>query len=184
MANDSSVADADHEVPQSEDSPALDIEETGENVDGELDDEIPRPDRRIAMAARFQGPLPPPKVLADYDEVIPGLAREIVNQWEAETAHRHRTIDSLRKTDHEAMVAYYKSDRLGQILAAVIFAGIVGVAVLAIALNSQAIGVSAIITGGASVIWAMRRHSDAPQPPTDLSNGDALERPDGGSGSN
>ncbi|HEY5342271.1 MAG TPA: hypothetical protein VIJ66_01240 [Solirubrobacteraceae bacterium] len=40
----------------------------------------------------------------------PGLAREIVDQWKAETAHRHRTIDGLREIDHESMRSYYKGE--------------------------------------------------------------------------
>ena len=51
------------------------------------------PDRRVFAARSFSGPLPPPESLDEYDAVLPGLAREIVDQWKGETAHRHRTID-------------------------------------------------------------------------------------------
>ena len=72
-----------------------DIVEDGESVEGEVVDDIPARQRVIA-ATRFSGPLPPPESLREYDEVVPGLAREIVDQWKGETAHRHRTIDGLR----------------------------------------------------------------------------------------
>lgn len=62
----------------------------------------------------------------------------------------------------------------------VVFLAVVAVAVLAIALDHEAVGVAAIVTGGASAIWAMRRRSDGPgntTPPTDLGESDAIEEP-------
>jgi hypothetical protein len=55
---------------------------------------------------------------------------------------------------------------------------VVAVAVLAIVLHREAVGVAAIVTGGASAIWAMRRRSDGPgtaTPPTNLEEGDTIE---------
>ena len=45
---------------------------------------------------------------------MPGLAREIIDQWKGETAHRHNTIDGLRATDHEAMRLFHEGERRGQ----------------------------------------------------------------------
>jgi len=61
-------------------------------------------DGRLTIRSTFTGPLPAPGILAEYDRVLPGLAREIVDQWKAETCHRHETVTSLRTTDHEEMV--------------------------------------------------------------------------------
>lgn len=105
--------DRDDETGAAGDLDAVD----GEVVDGEVDDDGLRTDRRVSMAASsFSGPLPPPEVLRGYDEVQPGLGREIVEQWKAETAHRHSTIDALRRTDHAAMEAFYSGEKRGQIL--------------------------------------------------------------------
>lgn len=176
-ANDSSVA-ASSDGADAESGPTKAIDDTGEILDGEhADGAAAGGDRRVELSASFSGPLPPPAVLAGYDDVVPGLAREIVDQWKAETAHRHATIEGLRSTDRDAMLAYYKGERRGQYLATLIFLGIIGVAVVAVVLNSKAIGVAAIVAGGASAIWAMRRRSSGPSPPIDLEDGDAVEEP-------
>jgi len=179
-ANVSSVATS-HSDPgdaSAEAQPTRALDDTGEILDAEHADGMPgSEDRRVELSASFSGPLPPPAVLARYDDVVPGLAREIVDQWKAETAHRHATIDGLRKTDRDAMLAFYEGERRGQYLATVLFAGIIGVAIFAILRESQAIGISAIVAGGASAIWAMRRRSSGPSPPADLSDGDEIEKP-------
>ncbi len=154
---------------------AQELDRSEDVIDGEpVVDDTAR-DRRLAWSASFSGPLPPPASLAEYDQTVPGLAREIVDQWKAETEHRHRTIDGLREIDRDSMHAYYGSERRGQWLALVVFLAVIAVAVLAIVLHREAVGVAAIVTGGASAIWAMRRRSDSPgatAPPTDLSDGD------------
>jgi uncharacterized membrane protein len=163
-------------------SGAQELDRAGDVIDGEpVGDDPSRTDRRLAWSESFSGPLPPPAALAEYDRMVPGLAREIVDQWKAETGHRHRTIDGLREIDRESMRAYYGSERRGQWLALVVFLAVVAVAALAIVLNREAVGVAAVVTGGASAIWAMRRRSDTPgstAPPTDLGESDTIEAPD------
>lgn len=149
-----------------------------EVIDGEPVDEAPKdPNRRVEVTRRFRGPLPHPDLLEKYDQVVPGLAQDIVEQWKGETAHRHQTIDELRSTDKEAMQAFYKAELRGQIISAVIFIGVLVLAYVAIHEHEPAVGVAALITAGGSAVWAMRRRSDGPSgPPTDLSDGDELER--------
>jgi uncharacterized membrane protein len=135
-------------------------------------------DRRVQVTGAFSGPLPPPVVLQEYDEVIPGLAREIVDQWESETAHRRETVEYLRETDRMAMRAFYEGERRGQYLSVLVFAGVIAVAIVAIVLHSPAIGIAAVVSGGASVVWAMRRRSigdPGKAEPANLGDGDALE---------
>jgi len=155
-----------------------DLEDTGAVVDGEVvGEEGPIPNRRVQYTtARFSGPLPHPSVLREYDGVVPGLSREIVDQWKGETAHRHKTIDGLRKTDNEAMQSFYKAELRGQFISGVIFLGVLALAYFAIREHEPAVGVAALITAGGSAVWAMRRRSDGPTgPPTDLGSGDDLE---------
>ena len=42
------------------------------------------------VSQSFAGPLPPPDVLAKYDELHPGLAERIVGMAEREQGHRHQ----------------------------------------------------------------------------------------------
>jgi uncharacterized membrane protein len=42
-----------------------------------------------AISQKYSGPLPPPKMLHDYDLVTPGFAERIVSMAEKEQGHRH-----------------------------------------------------------------------------------------------
>jgi hypothetical protein len=112
---------------------------------------------------------------------VPGLAREIIDQWKGETAHRHKTIDGLRATDREAMRLFHDSEKRGQRYALAAIALVLAVVVISLLLDSPAVGIAGILVGGATLVWALRRRSDTPDdpqiPPTDLGDGDDLERP-------
>jgi hypothetical protein len=41
------------------------------------------------ISASYQGPLPPPEMPGQFDQVVPGLSREIVNMAAKEQSHRH-----------------------------------------------------------------------------------------------
>jgi uncharacterized membrane protein len=142
-----------------------------------VDGEHVAQDRRIELqAASFSGPLPPPSALDDYNRLIPGLAREIVEQWKVETAHRHETITSIRKTDHEAMLRYYEGERQGRLFGFLGLIGLVAVAALAIVLDREAIGIASLFAAGGAAIWAIRRDSESKlEPPTQLDDGDSIE---------
>lgn len=61
------------------------------------------------QAVRLEGPLPPAEMLADYEQVMPGLADRIVKMAELEQAHRHQL--ERNEFEHPYAVA-----RRGQIL--------------------------------------------------------------------
>ncbi|MGI8730112.1 MAG: DUF2335 domain-containing protein [Solirubrobacteraceae bacterium] len=153
-------------------------DDDAESVEGQIVEDDDARERRVTVSSSFSGPLPPPAVLRAYDETIPGLAREIVDQWKAETAHRRETITELRGTDREAMRSFYAGERRGQTFGLICILAVLVVAVLAIVLESTAIGVAGIVTGGGALVWAMRRRSDVAEiEPVDLADGDELERP-------
>ncbi len=146
--------------------------EGDEVVDGELE-----PDRRLSRPESFAGPLPPPNVLDEYDHVVPGLKNDIVDQWKAETAHRHQTIDGMRSTDVEAMRAYYEGEKRGQFLGFLVLLGVLVIAGLSIVLEQAAVGVAGIVMAGAAAVWQLRRNSlSETSPPPDVGNGDDIEK--------
>ena len=65
----------------------------------------------------FRGPIPPPEILAGYDNVQPGLADRIVRMAEEQSTHRQHMEKSLL----DAQVGDAKADRterrIGQFLA-------------------------------------------------------------------
>ena len=60
------------------------------------------------LTASFSGPLPPPEVLHQYDEIVSGLAARIVAQAERQTAHRisleSKVIDSDISRSRQGLV--------------------------------------------------------------------------------
>jgi len=60
-----------------------------------------------AISLQIQGPLPSPAVLADFDRVLPGLAREIVDRSELEMKHRHE----IEGRSLEAKIADRRAER-------------------------------------------------------------------------
>jgi uncharacterized membrane protein len=50
------------------------------------------------ISSHFQGPVPPPDILAGYDNIHEGLADRIIALAEKETAHRH-TMEEMTLND-------------------------------------------------------------------------------------
>lgn len=65
---------------------------------------------QITQSTHFQGPIPPPAVLAEYDALLPGLANRIVGMAESEQTFRQGLVS-------KGLRANVIRDRLGQILA-------------------------------------------------------------------
>lgn len=42
----------------------------------------------IKVESMFSGPLPPPEVLAGYDEIVPGMAERLLVKFEKQADHR------------------------------------------------------------------------------------------------
>lgn len=171
-------AQGDSKDDEGADHVRAEIIEDGERVEGEALDDTPAP-RRVFEATSFSGPLPPPDAMTAYNEAVPGLAREIADQWKAETAHRHKTIDDLRATDREALRLFHESEKRGQRFAFAAVVLVLLVAIVSLVLDRPAVGIAGIVVGGGALVWALRRRSDIPDSPTtkstDLADGDQIE---------
>lgn len=44
--------------------------------------------RALLLRYSYSGPLPPPELLAEYDQIVPGAARQIFESFHDQTAHR------------------------------------------------------------------------------------------------
>jgi hypothetical protein len=47
----------------------------------------------VAAIELHKGPLPHPRILSGYDEIVPGAARDILDMARLEQRHRHRMED-------------------------------------------------------------------------------------------
>jgi len=71
----------------------------------------------VAMQAEFRGPLPPPDMLQRYEEIHPGTAERVLQQFERETQHRHAIEQKVIDAQLEAQLAEIPAFRLGQVFA-------------------------------------------------------------------
>lgn len=94
----------------------------------------------------WSGPLPPPQVLASFNDIVPNGAERIIAAWEKETAHRHK-MDMRTSTE----------SILGKVFALVFV--ITALAICGFTAYIGATWVSAVLGGGviASVVWAFVR---------------------------
>ena len=82
---------------------------------------------QIQTAELYRGPIPAPGSLAEYDEVIPGLAREIIDAWHEQRRHRLKLETTATKSSGDRM------DRSQR--------------------NSLIIGIVGLVVAGAAGIW-------------------------------
>ena len=87
--------------------------------------------QHIEASLHFQGPLPPPTLLSEYDNIIPGGAERILAMAESEVGRRHeREKDTLNAVVEDSRAQRIET-RIGQILgfltamALLVFSGLV-----------------------------------------------------------
>ena len=81
---------------------------------------IDRERKQTAMVTTaFQGPLPPPSLLREYDSVVPGLAQEIVQWTTSQTAHRQGIESRSIAIDEKLSTWYIVEILMGQLFALV-----------------------------------------------------------------
>ena len=82
--------------------------------------------RRVeTIAVSWEAPLPPPALLEQYDQIVPGLASEIVKRAEVEGSH-------LRSLDQAALKAAVDYRARGQWMGFAAVVGLLGVSALAL----------------------------------------------------
>ena len=68
------------------------------------------------ISTSFIGPLPPPTILKQYDEIAPGLADRIVRMAETEADHRRQIENRALNADIGLAEKEYTERRIGQFL--------------------------------------------------------------------
>ena len=105
------------------------------------------PQGQAIVCQHFQGPVPPPAMLKEYDQLMPGLANRLVELTEKEQRHRHQMVsDTVSIAKSGQTKAFWIA--LSVIISAVVF-GLMGERVLAGALVTIDLAalVSAFIAG-------------------------------------
>jgi uncharacterized membrane protein len=71
------------------------------------------------QGTHYSGPLPPPEILAKFDQVLPGSAERIIAMAERNQAHRHTLEETV-------IPANVRNERRGQIIAGIIYLATLG----------------------------------------------------------
>lgn len=121
----------------------------------------------------FQGPIPPPELLGQYNAIIPDAAERILAMAERENRHRHEQESQALQANIAAQQkqleiaeqqtkATFRSDTYGQLLGFAVSAGCVGGCIY-LALNGQP--VVAGLLAGLPLAGIIRALKDRPKPP-------------------
>lgn len=82
-------------------------EENVEVIEGIMDKYSIAPEDQKRLTIEYQemfaGPIPPPSMIAKYEEAVPGLAQQIVDMAKIEQNHRHTVEDKI--TDAKVLSA-------------------------------------------------------------------------------
>lgn len=98
--------------------------------------------QRITTVSGWQGPLPPPEALEEFERIVPGSAARIIKQFEDEAAHRR----VLEDRDSRLIV---RDTHIGQFLAGLY--ATTAFAVVAYAISQGAFIAAATIGGGTAI---------------------------------
>jgi uncharacterized membrane protein len=121
----------------------------------------PRVRGALLLGAWYAGPIPPPSMLREYNEAVPGLGERIVRWVESQSEHR-RALENLRTKGAEERM------NRGQVLAAAVAAiGPVVAGVTAVFGNPWTAGIIAIVAvGGPTAAVALTRGRSPPVLPS------------------
>lgn len=112
--------------------------------------------QQMMMQAQFhQGPLPPPELLRQYDQLSPGAADRIIAMAEGEAAHRREMERQQLESDiaHRQTLTRIEGDRLSGIFASDKTGQLLGAAVSAIALLAAATTAYVGVAYGVTSRW-------------------------------
>ena len=101
------------------------------------------------VSIRWEAPLPPPTLLEQYDQVVPGLAREIAERAKTEAGH-------VREREEEALKASIQYHTRGQWMGFVAVMAIVGLAAFALWKGSTWVaGIATSIVVGTAAVFVL-----------------------------
>ncbi len=130
----------------------------------------PPAERAGVVTATWSGPLPPPRLLGEYESVCAGAADRILRVMENEASHRHdcerRDLDSEIET-RRAEASAFKRGQLFALLIALTGFGLSAWVLMSAQTTGTAVGGSILGVGSiTTIVLAFLRRSDDPRLPS------------------
>lgn len=104
----------------------------------------------VAVAERYSSPIPLPQTLAEYDRVVPGTAKDIIDDFKENS----KAIRELNKRELELSA---QRDARGQIMAFILALSIIGITVYAIYAGAFFVAGAACVASIAAVAKSITR---------------------------
>jgi uncharacterized membrane protein len=102
-----------------------------EELIGELLEDLPPEKRKKVLEVFYRGPIPPPVMLERFNDVVPGAAKQIMDDAHAEHLHRREMeridLEHAHDMDRRQLGAAIWQSRAGQLIAFVIAIFVIGV---------------------------------------------------------
>ena len=96
-------------------------------------------------AELFEGPLPPPQTLAEYERLCPGTASRILAMAEGQSQHR-------QELEKQVVVSNCRSQDRGPILGFILAAGVIVIGGYLILQGKELTGLSALVAALAAIV--------------------------------
>ena len=133
--------------PNRDDESVPDAEE--ETSPAEIGRDAKSLSRVRSVSIHWDAPLPPPALLEQYDQVVPGLAQEIAERAKVEASH-------VREREEEALKASIQYHARGQWMGFVAVMAIVGLAAFALWKGSTWVaGIATSIVVGTAAVFVL-----------------------------
>ena len=97
------------------------------------------------QAVSFQGPLPPPQILQQYDEIVPGAAERIICQFENQVKHR-------QELENKVITSDVRQSYIGSVLGFIIAISAIGAGTVLAYIGQPTEGLAALLTPLAGLI--------------------------------
>lgn len=95
----------------------------------------------------FQGPLPPPQILDQYDKIVLGSAERIISLWE-------RQVDHRQKLENKVITSDITQSHIGTVLGFIIALAAIGSGTFLAYTGHPTEGISAIIAALVGLVGA------------------------------
>jgi uncharacterized membrane protein len=118
-----------------------------EVLEGEIEEVVERAVKEAVVSYSWMAPLPPPRVLAGYNDVVPGSAERIIALTESQVRHR-------QELERDMVLSGNKIERRGQVIGASLAVLALVLGFVLILLDHSGYGFAVIVTAAVGFLGA------------------------------